>query len=47
MQKPTRFVGGEEDDLLSAFGEAAPEHSGLSFSAVVGTEEKVEVNTVY
>jgi hypothetical protein len=46
-QKPTRFVGGEEDDLLSAFGAGTPEHSGLTLSAIQGDEEKVEVNTVY
>ncbi|HEX4186601.1 MAG TPA: IPT/TIG domain-containing protein [Solirubrobacteraceae bacterium] len=47
VQKPTRFVGGEEDDLLSSFAEATPEHSGLNLSAVVGTEEKVEVSSIY
>ncbi|HEV7584617.1 MAG TPA: IPT/TIG domain-containing protein [Solirubrobacteraceae bacterium] len=47
VQKPTRFVGGEEDDLLSAFGEGAPEHSGLNLTAVQGDEEKVEVNSIY
>jgi hypothetical protein len=40
VQKPTRFVGGEADALLSAFGAGTPEHSGLKLSAIVGGDAR-------
>jgi hypothetical protein len=45
-QKPEAFEGMPADVLLSTFGEAAPEQTGLKLQLIRTDEEKIEVNTV-
>jgi hypothetical protein len=45
-QKPTQFVGGPEEFLVTQFGEGAPSGAGLTLTTNQTDEEKVEANSV-